>query len=424
MLKLWPLLTILGTPLLVKGAPGVKMYYPSQPFTEITTIPARPTQAPSVLDKRVINVLNISPSPTNLESTSMTLTAASDSSASDTDENGTPAPDSDSTSSSSTDDSAQSNSSSGVTSMPTSTGSSASDSDTSSSGGTVSTSSEEAQESDSATASSTDISDVFSNTASTTISSSGTAIATSIADGSDSYTVNSTTIFGAGGVANCSLLHSNTGADWLISAACAMMKCNPKWIEANLKVIEAGAYTVQITTYDEQYNAHHTEVTYANATRDTSDNANGAWIGGTIDRGVENMGGLGVNNNQLLNQTQWEEHNGGGSYLAAGLMGLQYLTGWYPTYDLVPDDDKLLSSPLIAMTPPKKFNLGQLASSQYYTVSHFESDTNNTVVWDPYGQGDSAYHTLGLDDFRRSFLGLYHLDWPHFFHANQDGGSQ
>ncbi|KAK8858679.1 hypothetical protein IAR55_002908 [Kwoniella newhampshirensis] len=257
-------------------------------------------------------------------------------------------------------------------------------------------------------------------------------------------------LVGPGGSVNCTALVCHTGADWMLASLCGMAKCNKDWPMANIAFQQGNmsyAEELQVTTYDTNLTAHRIHVSYTNASTNANDNAPDFWLGGAYDKAVEQVKGPGVNASGLIATADLPD----GQRSDAGVWGLQRLTGWYAAKEDLPEDKLLLewlgksmgkssytSSCLVQYGMTNAVSTGspvlvltsnasdiKLKTNQYYTVSHFDAHSNDTVVWDPYGVGEKAYTSVPWGDFRKSVANLYHLDWPHFFHTQNNGtGSQ
>ncbi|WVQ82874.1 hypothetical protein IAT38_005010 [Cryptococcus sp. DSM 104549] len=260
-----------------------------------------------------------------------------------------------------------------------------------------------------------------SDTAATSAGSSTDASASATSSGAADPSATSGALAGPDGTAKCTDLKSYSRADWLVTALCAISKCNHMWPMANIGITSGDIYKAaeaKFTTYDLNLKSVTTVVKYADARKDPSDNASDSWFGGGFDRAVEKMGGPGINDGKLMknddaNSTAVED---------AGRWGLTYLTGQFAVREDIPEDvaaftvwmKKVDGTPVLIRTNDAPD--GSLTKNQYYTVTSFDQDKKIAKLWDPLGDGDDAYVELAVDKLKSSCKYLYHLDWPHFFY--------
>ncbi|OXG92636.1 hypothetical protein C349_00502 [Cryptococcus neoformans var. grubii Br795] len=241
-------------------------------------------------------------------------------------------------------------------------------------------------------------------------------------------------LVGSDGVAKCTDYKCNSGADWLVSALCAIAKCNHMWPLSLVSDMQGDLYDTTratFTVWSAPLQLNTSIITFDEANTVLADNsAEGGWLGGAIDVAVEKMGGDGVyyttdgeggyegkilmSSKTEANRTRVEE---------AGVWGLVYLTGLYAVRESIPEDDatwldfmqKVNGSPVLIYTTDTPDS--SLIEDQYYTVITITNNSNVTL-WDPYGEGINAYKYIDISTLKTSSKWIYHLDWPHFLWPN------
>lgn len=87
-------------------------------------------------------------------------------------------------------------------------------------------------------------------------------------------------LLGCDGVAQCTDLQLHSGADWLITALCAITKCNHMWPVSNIDLAGGDIYdaiSADFTTYDLTLASTTTNVKYTDAIGNIADNNGTAW---------------------------------------------------------------------------------------------------------------------------------------------------
>lgn len=108
-----------------------------------------------------------------------------------------------------------------------------------------------------------------------------TLMTTSASNSAASSSATSGPLLGYDGVAKCTNLQLHWGADWLITALCAISKCNHMWPVSNIDLAGGGdiydAISADFTTYDLTLASITTNVKYADAIGNIADNKGTAW---------------------------------------------------------------------------------------------------------------------------------------------------
>lgn len=88
-------------------------------------------------------------------------------------------------------------------------------------------------------------------------------------------------LLGYDGIARCTDLQLHSGPDWLITALCAISKCNHMWPVSNIDLADGGdiydAISADFTTYDLTLASTTTKVKYTDAIGNIADNNGAAW---------------------------------------------------------------------------------------------------------------------------------------------------
>ncbi|UOH79495.1 hypothetical protein LQV05_000500 [Cryptococcus neoformans] len=245
--------------------------------------------------------------------------------------------------------------------------------------------------------------------------------ASSVFNPAASSSATSGPLLGEDGVAKCTDLQLHSGADWLVTALCAISKCNRMWPVSNINMAGGGdvydGISADFTTYDLTLASTTTKVKYIDAIGNIADNNGTAWFGGGFDRAIIAMGGPGVDNGKLITN----DYSNVTAVETAGMWGLTYLTGQYAVVESIPSDNttwaswmsKIDGSPVLIRTSDAPD--ASLKANQYYTLSTMDG-TDNVVVWNPSGTGDNSYISIPIGTLKTSSKYLYHLDWAHFFY--------
>lgn len=187
-------------------------------------------------------------------------------------------------------------------------------------------------------------------TASATVEDQSASISASTTASSPSSSTPVSALVGSDGVAKCTDYKCNSGADWLVSALCAISKCNHMWPLSLVSDMQGDLYDTTgatFTVWSAPLQPNASVITFDQANTALADNsAEGGWLGGAIDVAIEKMGGDGVYyttdgeggyEGKILmpsktetNRTRVEE---------AGMWALVYLTGQYAVRESIPDDD-------------------------------------------------------------------------------------
>ncbi|ADV19740.1 hypothetical protein I315_03899 [Cryptococcus gattii Ru294] len=254
-----------------------------------------------------------------------------------------------------------------------------------------------------------------------------TLMTASASNSAASSSATSGPLLGYDGVAKCTDLQLHSGADWLITALCAISKCNHMWPVSNIDFAGGGdlydAISADFTTYDLTLASTTTNVKYTDAIGNIADNNGTAWFGGGFDRAIIAMNGPGVDGGKLITN----DYSNVTAVETAGMWGLTYLTGQYAVVENIPSNDttwgklsnsatwmnKIDGTPVLIRTSDTPD--ASLKANQYYTLSTMDG-TDNVVVWNPSGTGDNSYISIPIGTLKTSSKYLYHLDWAHFFY--------
>lgn len=111
---------------------------------------------------------------------------------------------------------------------------------------------------------------------------SATITASSVSSSAASSSATSGPLLGEDGVAKCTDLQLHSGADWLVTALCAISKCNHMWPVSNILMLDEGdvlydGASANFTTYDLTLASTTTTVNYTDAIGNIADNNGTAW---------------------------------------------------------------------------------------------------------------------------------------------------
>ncbi|EAL23145.1 hypothetical protein CNBA4900 [Cryptococcus deneoformans B-3501A] len=273
---------------------------------------------------------------------------------------------------------------------------------------------------------------------------SATITASSVSSSAASSSATSGPLLGEDGVAKCTDLQLHSGADWLVTALCAISKCNHMWPVSNILMLDEGdvlydGASANFTTYDLTLASTTTTVNYTDAIGNIADNNGTAWFGGGFNRAIIAMGGPGVDSGELITN----DYSNVTAVETAGMWGLTYLTGQYAVVESIPSDDTTWGKLTLSLS--SSFEIGSMSlqnstatwmskidgtpvlirtsdapdaslkANQYYTLSTMDG-ADNVVVWNPSGTGDDSYISIPIGNLKTSSKYLYHLDWAHFFY--------
>lgn len=205
---------------------------------------------------------------------------------------------------------------------------------------------------------------------------SATITASSVSSSAASSSATSGPLLGEDGVAKCTDLQLHSGADWLVTALCAISKCNHMWPVSNILMLDEGdvlydGASANFTTYDLTLASTTTTVNYTDAIGNIADNNGTAWFGGGFNRAIIAMGGPGVDSGELITN----DYSNVTAVETAGMWGLTYLTGQYAVVESIPSDDttwatwmsKIDGTPVLIRTSDAPD--ASLKANQYYTLS-------------------------------------------------------